>query len=78
MEKKDIDKLYEETEIYAWHTSDRKQDLPDMSVDFVFPPFTDVEEAIEKVNEALEKSGLNYQMRVCTMPHKDNYENISD
>ena len=49
-----------------------------MSVDFVFPPFTDVEEAIEKVNEALEKSGLNYQMRVWTMPHKDNYENISD
>tara|TARA_B100000287_G_C20136199_1_gene584312 strand:+ start:55 stop:291 length:237 start_codon:yes stop_codon:yes gene_type:complete len=78
MEKKDIDKLYEETQIYAWHTTDQKQDLPDMSVDFVFSPFTDVEEAIEKINEALENSDLNYQMRVWTMPHQDNYENISE
>tara|TARA_R100000458_G_scaffold59585_1_gene70639 strand:- start:7013 stop:7243 length:231 start_codon:yes stop_codon:yes gene_type:complete len=73
MNKDEIDKLNKETEIYAWHTNDRKQDKPDMSVDFIFPPFTDVEEAIKQVNQALEGSGLSYQMRTWTMPHEDNY-----
>ena len=73
MNKDEIDKLNKETEIYAWHTNDRKQDKPDMSVDFIFPPFTDVEEAIKQVNQALEGSGLSYQMRTWTMLHEDNY-----
>ena len=76
MEKKDIDKLYEETGIYAWHTNELKQDYSDMTVEFGFPPLTDVEDAIKQINEALEKSGLDYQMTTWTMPHIDNYDDI--
>ena len=50
MEKKEIDKLYEETGIYAWHTSEIKQDYADMTVEFGFPPMTDVEDAIKQIN----------------------------
>ena len=64
MEKKEIDKLYEETGIYAWHTNEIKQDYADMTVEFGFPALTDVEEAIEQINEALKGSGLNYQMKL--------------
>ena len=73
MEKKEIDKLYEETEIYAWHTNEIKQDYSDMTVEFIFPPMTDVEEAIKEINEALKDSKLNYQMKTWTMPHEDNF-----
>ena len=76
MEKKEIDKLYEETGIYAWHTSEIKQDYADMTVEFGFPPMTDVEDPIKQINEALEKSGLNYEMKTWTMPHTDNYDDI--
>ena len=76
MEKKEIDKLYEETGIYAWHTNEIKQDYADMTVEFGFPPMTDVEDAIKQINEALEKSGLNYEMKTWTMPHIDNYDDI--
>ena len=44
-----------------------------MTVEFIFPPMTDVEEAIKEINEALKDSKLNYQMKTWTMPHEDNF-----
>ena len=74
MKKDEIDKLYAEAGIYAWHTNETKQIHSDMSVEFVFPALTDVEEAIEQINKALEGSGLNYQMKTWTMPQEDYFE----
>ncbi len=73
MEKKEIDKLHEETGIYAWHTNETKQDYSDMTVEFVFPGLTDVEDAIKQINEALKDSDLSYQMKTWTMPQNDDY-----
>jgi len=74
MKKDEIDRLYAETGIYAWHTNETKQDYADMTVEFGFPPLTDVEDAIKQINEALEGSGLNYQMRTWTLPQEDYFE----
>ena len=66
------EKLYDETGIYQWHTTDKKVERPIMGVDFVFAPFTDIEEAIVQINKTLQSSGLSYQMITWTLPHKDN------
>ena len=66
------EKLYDETGIYQWHTTDKRAERPIMGVDFVFAPFTDIEEAIEQINKTLQSSGLSYQMSTWTLPHEDN------
>tara|TARA_B100000927_G_scaffold206131_1_gene167316 strand:+ start:3966 stop:4208 length:243 start_codon:yes stop_codon:yes gene_type:complete len=76
MKKDQVEKLYEETGIYAWHTNETKQDYSDMTVEFGFPALTDVEDAIKQINEALEGSGLNYQMKTWTMPQEEYLEEL--
>ena len=70
--KEAVEKLYDETGIYQWHTTDKKLERPTMGVDFVFTPITDIEEAIEQINKALESSGLSYQMTTWTLPNEEN------
>ena len=76
MKKDQVEKLYEETGIYAWHTNEVKQNYSDMTVEFGFPPLTDIEDAIKQINEALEGSGLNYQMKTWTMPQEEYLEEL--
>tara|TARA_B100001564_G_scaffold354119_1_gene364141 strand:- start:221 stop:463 length:243 start_codon:yes stop_codon:yes gene_type:complete len=68
-----MEKLYDETGIYQWHTTDRKVDKPSMGVDIIFAPYTDVEKAIDEINKVLENSGLSYKMDTWTLPHQDNF-----
>tara|TARA_R110002020_G_scaffold396429_3_gene606629 strand:- start:7101 stop:7337 length:237 start_codon:yes stop_codon:yes gene_type:complete len=78
MKKTEIDKLYEETGIYAWHDTDNKIVMSDMSVEFYFPATTDVEDAMTQIYKALEKSDLSYNMKTWTMPNSEHFEDIDD
>lgn len=78
MKKTEIDKLHEETGIYAWHETDNKVIMSDMSVEFYFPSATDVEDAMTQIHKALEKSDLSYNMKTWTMPNLEHFEDIDD
>ena len=57
--------------IYQYTDTDPKRAMSELTVDFQFIASTEMEEAIEVVEKALESSGLNYSIHMWTKPQEN-------
>tara|TARA_B100001250_G_C19650522_1_gene722437 strand:- start:684 stop:899 length:216 start_codon:yes stop_codon:yes gene_type:complete len=57
--------------VYEYEDTDPKRMMSDLSVDFTFIASTELDEAIEIVEEALKDSGLTFSIDMWTTPQKD-------
>lgn len=57
--------------VYEYEDTDPKRMMSDLSVDFTFIASTELDEAIDIVEEALKDSGLTFSIDMWTTPQKD-------
>jgi len=57
--------------VFEYEDTDPKRMMSDLSVDFTFIASTELNEAIEIVEEALKDSGLTFSIDMWTTPQKD-------